>query len=129
MFIEPIFRSWDRLPLIVRSTDLKSPGAANNTLRSPSVAGKGSNKSFAGDQPHNWFEPRASVLVAAPQTNFSVLVCMVLLLEPKVAIVAGCLVWCACDGVHGRVGKRVAADSNALCASMSIEAAPGLSCV
>ena len=84
----PIFRSCDRLPEIVRSTERRSPGAASSIEMSPVVSGNGSNKSLAGDQPHNWFEPRASVLVAAPQTNFSVLACMCWLLEPKVAMAA-----------------------------------------
>ena len=88
MFIEPIFLSLLRLPDIVRNTLRRSPGDASSIEISPVVSGNGSNKSLAGDQPHNWFEPRASVLVAAPQTNFSVLVCIVLLLEPKVAMAA-----------------------------------------
>ena len=126
MFIEPIFLSLLRLPDIVRNTLRRSPGDASSIEISPVVSGNGSNKSLAGDQPHNWFEPRASVLVAAPQTNFSVLVCIVLLLEPKVAIVAGCLVGALVIDWLPRVGTRAAwADSNALCSSMSFEGCPG----
>ena len=119
----PIFLSALRLPEIVRSTERRSPGAANSIEMSPVVSGNGSNKSFAGDQPHSWFEPRASVLVAAPHTNFSVLLCMCWLLEPKVAMVAGCLVGAlatACTDASAGV-RRIPVR----CAPMSFEGCPG----
>ena len=108
----PIFLSALRLPEIVRSTERRSPGDANSIEMSPVVSGNGSSKSLAGDQPHNWLEPRASVRDAAPQTNFSVLVCMCWLLEPKVAIVLPLCYRCACDLM--KVSRRQACRSSGI---------------